>query len=99
LIYKARYGNDIDSLASPLTNCAVLLYRFQQLFIGALKQGVKTPELIAQWVWKITKSQEHRLVIEDQPLETEDANIVELAKQAIELFEKQLPLIKKLQVV
>jgi SAM-dependent methyltransferase len=98
LIHKARSGSEISHLASPITSSGIPTNRFQQLFVGAMKQGKKAPDEIAQWVWAILKRQDQRLLVEGKALETDEANIAELTKQATEFIEKQLPILKVLKV-
>jgi hypothetical protein len=49
-------------------------------------------------VWAILKRQAPRLLVEGKTLETDEANIAELAEQATKFIEKQLPILKVLKV-
>jgi hypothetical protein len=98
LINKARGSNDISYLASPVTGGGISVNRFQQLFLLALSQGKKQPTEWAQVVWTIIAAQGQKLVKEGKTLETPEENLAELTEQAKEFAEKQLPVLKALQI-
>ena len=56
-------------------------------------------EECAQFVWQILGGQGQKIIKEGKVLETEEENIKELTEQAIVFLEKQLPILKALQVV
>ena len=99
LINKARSNSDISYLASPVTAGGVAVSRFQQLFLLASNQGKKKPSEFAEIAWKILAVQGQKIVKEGKALETSEENLAELALQAKEFVEKQLPILKALQVV
>ena len=98
LIDKARGSGDINFLASPVTGGGFTVNRFQQLFLLALNQGKKQPAEWAQLVWQILAAQGVRLVQDGKTLETPEENLVELTRQAQTFAEKQLPILKALQI-
>ena len=73
--------------------------RFQQLFILALAQNRKAPADLARFVWDILAAQGQKIVKDGAPLETPEDNIAELTIQAQTFADKQLPILKALQVV
>lgn len=95
----ARGSNDISYLASPVTGGGVTVGRFQQLFLQAYSNGHKKPADWAQHVWTILASQGQKLVKEGKTLATADENIAELTEQAQTFHDKQLPIMKALQIV
>ncbi|MBC52828.1 MAG: methyltransferase [Gammaproteobacteria bacterium] len=95
---KARGGNDIIYLASPVTGGGVQVTRFQQLFLLAIGQGKKQPGDWTEFTWQILSSQGQRLIIEGKTLETADDNIAELSAQANSFAQKELPILRALQV-
>jgi hypothetical protein len=98
LINKARGSSDISYLASPVTGGGVTIGRFQQLFLLALRQGKKLPAEWALFVWDILSAQGQRIIKEGKTLETTEDNLAELAGQAQAFADKQLPVLKALQI-
>ena len=98
LVHKARSGNDISFLASPVTGGGVIVGRFQQLFLLALEQGKKKPEEWAGFVAEILAAQGQKIVKEGKPLETAEEQLAELTSQANEFALKSLPIYKALQI-
>lgn len=98
LMLKARASNELGYLASPVTGGGVRVTRFQQLFLLAKQQGRKKPEDWAQFVWTILSAQGQRLVKGVNTLETAEDNLAELLTQAKTFAEKQLPILKALQI-
>lgn len=96
---KARGGNDIGYLASPVTGGGVPVNRFQQLFLLSIAQGKRQPAEWAQAVWQTLAAQGQKLIKEGQPLDTAEENLAELTAQAQAFAEKQLPILKALQVI
>ena len=99
LIDKARGSGDIAYLASPVIGGGVAVGRFQQLFLLALGQGKKKPEEWAQLVWQILQGQAQKIVKEGTTLDSAEENIAELTTQARTFADKQLPILKALQIV
>ncbi|AEJ00320.1 Methyltransferase regulatory domain-containing protein [Nitrosomonas sp. Is79A3] len=99
IMRKANSNGDITYLASPVTGGGLFVGRFQQLFLLGLSNGLKQPGDFAQFVWQILGGQGQRIINEGKVLETEEENIKELTEQAIVFLEKQLPILKALQVV
>lgn len=99
LMTKARSSNELSYLASPVTGGGVTVPRFQQLFLLAKQQGHKHPQDWANFVWNILALQNQRLVKDGKTLETVEENLAELTAQASEFAEKQLPILKALQIV
>ncbi|TYT73776.1 hypothetical protein [Desulfobotulus mexicanus] len=95
---KARSSGDISYLASPVTGSGIQVGRFQQLYLLAAAKGKKQPAEQAAFVWDILASQGQRIVKEGKALDTMEENIAELTLQAEEFAQKQLPVLKALQV-
>ncbi|WP_058615539.1 class I SAM-dependent methyltransferase [Tepidimonas taiwanensis] len=98
LCLKARGSNDISFLASPVTGGGVAVNRFQQLFLLSMAQGKRQPAEWAQAVWQTIAAQGQKLVKEGKALETAEENIAELTQQALTFAQKQLPILKALQI-
>ena len=98
LMLKARGSNDVGYLASPVTGGGVTVTRFQQLFLLSMQQGKKQPADWAKDTWAILSAQGQRLLKEGKSLDTAEDNLAELTTQANEFAEKQLPILKALQI-
>lgn len=98
LINKARGSSDISFLASPVTGGGVMVGHVQQLFLLATSQGKKHPAEWAQFVWEIISAQGQKILKDGKTLETQEENLVELTAQATTFAEKQLPILKALQI-
>ena len=99
LMEKSRSSADMSYLASPVTGGGVPVNRFQQLFLLALSQGKKQPAEWAQFTWQILAAQGKTLLKEGKGLVTPEENLAELNLQATEFANKQLPILKALQVI
>lgn len=98
LCNKARGSNDVGYLASPVTGGGVPVNRFQQLFVLSIQQGKKQPAEWAQATWQILAAQGQKLLKEGKALETDQENLAELTAQAQTFADKQLPILKALQI-
>lgn len=98
LIQKARGSGDTSFLASPVTGGGVTVGRFPQLFLLAIAQGKKQPAEWAQLVWQMLATQGQKIIKEGKMLESPEENIAELTEQAKAFAEKQLPILKALQI-
>ena len=99
LMNKARSSSDITYLASPITGGAVNVNRFPQLFLLAISQGKKKPADWAEYAWQVLAAQGQKIVKDDSTLATSEENVAELLAQANIFAEKQLPILKALQVI
>jgi SAM-dependent methyltransferase len=98
LCHKARGSNELNYLASPVTGGGYTVNRFQQLFLVSLGQGKKQPADWAQYAWQVLAAQGQKLLKEGKTLETAEENLAELIMQANTFAEKQLPLLRALQI-
>lgn len=98
LMHQSRGSNDVNFLVSPVIGGGHAVNRFQQLFLLAYKNGKKSSDEIAKSVWEILTMQTQKLVKEGKTLDTAKENLAELTKQAQVFIEKQLPILKALQI-
>ena len=98
LLERAVFSADIDSLASPVLGGGHTLGRIAQLFLRALQQGLKTPQAWAQQVWEILESQGQRLLKDGKPVANAEENLAELQRQAQDFADKQVSVLKALQI-
>jgi SAM-dependent methyltransferase len=99
LMNKARSSADITYLASPVTGGGMAVGRFNQLFMLALVQGKKLPAEWAHFTWHLLAAQGQKILKEGKALETPEDNLAELTAQATTFAEKQLPIVKALQII
>lgn len=95
---KSRSSNVLTYLASPATSGGVKLRRFQQLFLLAQSQGLKTPQEWAAFVWKTLVAQDEGLMKEGKPIHSAEESLAELTEQAQAFAEKQMPIFEALQI-
>jgi len=98
LVRTARSRNEILFLSSPVTGGGYNVSRFQQIFLLALQHGKTQPAEWVQFAWQILASQGQKLVKEGTALESVADNIAELTAQADTFAERQLPILKALQI-
>ena len=98
LMHKARGSNELAYLASPVTGGGVAINRFHQLFLLSQQQAKKQPADWAKDAWAILSAQGQRLLKEGKTLETAEENLAELTAQAQEFADKQMPILKALQI-
>ena len=95
---KARGGNDINYLASPITGGGVTLGRFPQLFLLAASRDKKQPAEWARFVWQVLSAQGQKIVKDGKTLETAEENLGELTAQAQAFADTQMPILKALGI-
>jgi hypothetical protein len=95
---RARGSADVNYLASPVTGGGITVNRIQQLFLLAIDQGRKQPSDWADLAWQILAAQGQRLMKDGKAIESVDDNVTELLSQARAFAEKQLGVLKALQV-
>jgi len=99
LMRKARSSTDVAYLASPVTGGGHNLGRFQQLFALSYLDGIRQPSEWAQSVLQILNAQGQKIVKEGRTLNTDEENFAELLERANQFKEKQLPVLKALEIV
>jgi SAM-dependent methyltransferase len=98
LCEQAQFGNQVETLASPVTGGGLTVSRFQQLFLRAFKQGKTQPADMAEQAWKILAEQGQKLLKDNRILETAEENLAELTQQATEFSEKALVILKAIRI-
>ena len=99
LLQRSRGSNDIGHLASPVTGGGIGVSRFSQLFLLAQRQGLKNPEEWARFALDLVLQLKQRLLKEGKPLDRPEDTFNELVGQAKAFAEKELPILKALQIV
>ena len=98
LIDKARGSDSLHTLASPVTGGGINVARFEQLFLIAMGQGLKTPQEWAQSAWQTLLAQGQKLVNDGKALDSAEDNLAELTRQAQAFEAKKLPLLRALLI-
>ncbi len=98
LLQRARGGDEIGVLASPVTGAGILVPRISQLFLLAHSRGATTPEAWAHFAWSELEAHGQRLAKDGKVVESPDDNLAELKRQASEFGTSLLPLLKALMV-
>lgn len=99
LLRKTFSSEEINFLASPVTGGGVAVGRFQQLFILALIKGKRNMDDCIQFAWQVIATQGQKIIKDEKLLQSEQENLEELTKLAKTFFEKQLNVLKALQVL
>jgi len=95
---KARGSGAITFLASPVAGGGVPVGRFQQLFLKAFQLGLATPEEWARYCWDVLAAQGQRITKDGKTLTGAAENLAELTAQAQAFADKQLPILKALEI-
>lgn len=93
---RARYGNDISCLASPVTGGGVPVGRIEQLFLLARSQGHADSDAWAAAVGSMLEGQGERMVDEGRPVESAQRQLEMLVEQAKEFESGRLPVLQAL---
>jgi SAM-dependent methyltransferase len=98
LCEQARGSSDITHLASPVTGGGVAVSRFGQLFLASALQGETLPVEWARYVRQVLDAQGQAILKEGKMLSLGEEVLAELTKQAVAFGERQLPVLKGLQI-
>lgn len=90
----SRAENTLKYLACPLTGGGVAVNRFDQLFLLAMKNGLRKPEQLAGFAWEQLCRTRQKLVIDGKTLETEEENLADLQKRAEGFERDRLPILR-----
>ena len=99
LFDKAKYSNDISTLASPVTGGGVVANRVEILFLLAIAEGATEPESWAESAWRVLSLQGHKLVNQGVVLESDQDNLKELTSKAKEFEQKRLITFRTLGII
>lgn len=98
VLNMARSSDANHYLASPVTGGGVIVSRFAQLFLLAIKQGMTHPAEWAEYVWQTLQTQRQKIVKDGKTLDLAIDNLAELTAQAQTFATKQLPLLQALLI-
>lgn len=96
---RSKVAEAINFLASPLTGCAVMANRLQQIFLSQVMQGHDTADELAAGAWKIFAARGESLITKEKHLDTPQENLNRLNELAREFLTTHLPIFKALLIV
>ena len=99
LCLRAETRPDVMTLASPVTGEGFMVGRLEQICIARVKRGLKTADELAHEMWKVLEPQGERMIKDGKQLATEEENVAELKSVAQRFLEKQLPILRALQII
>ncbi|UJP02483.1 MAG: methyltransferase regulatory domain-containing protein [Nitrosomonas sp.] len=99
LLKKAFSSEEINFLVSPVTGGGIAVGRFQQLFVLAMSKGKVNINDCVQFAWQVIVAQGQKIIKDEKVLQSEQENLEELTKLARTFFEKQIPVLKALQIL
>lgn len=95
---KARHSPEIGFLASPVTVTGLDVGRVVQLFLCAMNHGKTQPVDLAAYVLQIFQAQGIAILKHGKPLESQEENLATLTGQAALFIERQLPILRAMQI-
>lgn len=96
VLERARHGQELQFLASPVTGSGHHLGRCDQLFL--VHHQTRREESPEDFVWKTLSSQGLRVMKDGTPLQDETANLAELRSRYTAFIAKRLPLLQQLGI-
>ena len=98
LCHQSRGGSDIAHLASPVTGGGYSVSRFGQLFLASILQGKTLPVEWAAYVMETLDAQGQAILKDGKAFPLGEKVLAEFTAQATAFGERQLPLLKALQI-
>ena len=98
LCRRAETSTEIMFLASPVTGMGFPVGRIEQLFVPMAKRGISDIDELAREVWANLDSRGERMIKDGKMLQSVDDNINEIKSIAKRFAEKQLPILRALQI-
>ncbi|MBB3221209.1 methyltransferase regulatory domain-containing protein [Pseudoduganella umbonata] len=95
----ARSSTDFHEFALPATGGSVTVDRFQQLFTLARSQGSDSVEGWAAFAASVLARQGQRLLVDGKPAESDEVQLRELTRRAVQYRDEGLPMLRKLGAV
>lgn len=96
ILERARHGEELQFLASPVTGSGHHLGRCDQLFL--VHHQTMREDSPEHFVWKILSSQGLRVLKDGTPLQDEAANLAELRSRYSAFLAKRLPVLQQLGI-
>ena len=99
LCRRAETSTEIMFLASPVTGMGMTVGRIEQIFASLVKRGLDTAEELARGAWTTLDGHGERMIRDGKMLQSAEENIAELSTIARRFVDKQLPILRALQIV
>lgn len=99
VLTRAKNGRHLKHLASPLTQGGLQTSRSTQLFLDGWLDGARSPQDLAQWVWRIFERTNERAVKQDREMATREENLEALSEMASRFIEKIAPMFRALRII
>lgn len=96
VLERARYGEELQFLASPVTGSGHYLSRCDQLFL--MHHQARLEESPECFVWKALSSQGQRVLKDGKLLQDEAENMAELRSRYAGFLAKRLPVLRQLSI-
>lgn len=96
VLERARHGEELQFLASPVTGSGHHLGRCDQLFL--VYHQTRREDSPEHFVWKTLSSQGLRVLKDGIPLQDEAANLAELRSRYTAFLAKRLPVLQQLGI-
>ena len=91
---SAQHRFDVSHLASPVSGGGVFVSQLNQLFLLAMKKGMKAPADIATFAARTPALTGKSLTRDGKKLETPEENAAEMNRRASDFIRKNLPLLR-----
>jgi len=98
LLARARYSDQVETLASPVTGTGIPVTRIQQLFLHSQQLGGKKTSDWTRFAWDALTAQGQRIVKDGKTVETPEDNMKEIQLQADAFQTSRMPLLKALGI-
>lgn len=96
---RAKFADEVQFLASPVTGGGVMLNRYERIFTAAIFDGLNSADEIANYTWQAFSKFGQVLVVNGEPLKTPEENIAEFKKHVKTYLENRLPILRNFKVV
>lgn len=97
-ILQKTITQDISVLGSALLGEGIHISRLQQLFLLSVLEGKKNDQEHIDHIWQILKSQNQKIVIKGEVIQSDEENIKQLQTMVSD-FQKTLPLLRTLKIL
>jgi hypothetical protein len=95
---RAREGDQIGFLASPVLGAGVAVHRFVQLFLLAMSEGKASPKQWAEYAWARLEANGERIMRQGRPTESAAEGVAMLTEWAQAFEMRQLPILRAIGV-
>ena len=98
LLQQAHFENNIGFLASPVIGGGIALNRFEQLFLFAIKKGMRSKSELARYTLELLAKQGEKIIKEGRVIQSYEDSLIALTTDANSFIVNRLDLLKALLV-